>query len=130
MSRATVIARGRAAAEAGMVDTCIIRRPGVDVTDPFTGEVTPQLTDVYQGKCRIQQRRSQAREEDAGEAYILVQAVELQLPVSLTGLQVDDQVTVTASRDPDLVGRLFRVHDLAYKTDATARRPQVEEITS
>ncbi len=131
MSRATVLARGRAAAEAGMVDTCTIERQSGESTDPATGVVTPTVEQVYTGICRFQQRGSQAQQEDAGEAYILLQRAEIQLPVSATGIDVGDVITCTsAGRDPDLVGRVFRVRDLAYKTDATARRLQIQERTS
>jgi hypothetical protein len=38
---------------------------------------------------------------------------------------------MTASAyDPDLPGRVFLVRDLFGKTEATARRVQVEEVTS
>lgn len=130
MSRSVVLARGRAAAEAGMIDTCQISRPGAEVTDPFSGEVTTGTTEIYTGKCRVQQTTAQAQQQDAGEAFVLLQNVEIQLPVAVTGLEVGDQVVLTISRDEDLVGRIFRIRDLAYKTDATARRMRVQEITS
>jgi hypothetical protein len=45
--------------------------------------------------------------------------------------EVGDVVTITAAgRDQDLVGRVLRIRDLMTKTDSTARRVQVEEITS
>ena len=46
------------------------------------------------------------------------------------GVRVDDVVEVTASLDPDLVGRKATVTDLAHKTLATARRLVVEEVTA
>ncbi|HEX7160400.1 MAG TPA: DUF6093 family protein [Trebonia sp.] len=132
MSRASVLARGRAAAEAGMVDACIIRRITGQVTDPDTGEVTNTYTTIYEGKCRLQQiSRTQARPEQAGEAYLLMLRRELQLPMSVTGLRTEDEVTMTASAyDPDLPGRVFLIRDLFGKTEATARRIAVEEVTS
>jgi len=131
VSRASVLARGRAAAEAGMVDACIIRRITGQVTDPDTGEVTTTYTTIYEGKCRLQQQGQQARPEQAGEAYLLMLRRELQLPMSVTGLRTEDEVTMTASAyDPDLPGRVFLVRDLFGKTEATARRVQVEEVTS
>jgi hypothetical protein len=49
--------------------------------------------------------------------------------VSVTGLEVGDEVTITASRDPDLIGRAFLVRDLFHKTDASSRRVQLTERT-
>lgn len=130
MSRALLIARARTAAETGMVDTCTIRRSTGETTDPNSGVITPTWQDTYTGKCRVQQRDVQAQQHDVGEDYVLLQRVQVQLPVSVVGIQVDDEVTITASRDPELVGRVFLVRDLAYKTDASSRRITVTERTS
>ncbi len=44
--------------------------------------------------------------------------------------QVGDEIEITASvHDADLLGRVFRIHDLAHKTHATARRVQCVERT-
>lgn len=131
MSRASALARGRTAAELGMVDACTIRRPtGIVNTghgQTTTGYVTP---DPYSGKCRVQQSLAQAEQQDAGEDYQLLLRLEVQLPMSSTGLEVRDELTITASaHDPDLVGRTFLIRDLFHKTDATARRVQVMERT-
>jgi hypothetical protein len=127
---AAVLARGRAAAEALMVDTCSIRRRSGEATDPDTGEVTGTYTDVYDGRCRVQQAGTQAGSEEPGEAYVLMLRLEVLLPMSVTGLEVGDEIEITASvHDPDLVGRVFLVRDLAHKTHATARRVQVTEQT-
>jgi hypothetical protein len=130
MSRASVLARGRLAAEAGMVDACTITRVTGRSTDTTTGAVTPTTSTLYTGKCRVQQQQAQATTEDVGEDQVLLLRLEVQLPMSVTGLQVGDRITVTASaHDADLVGRVFRVHDLAHKTHATARRVQCLEVT-
>lgn len=130
MSRASVLARGRSAAESGMVDTCRIETRTGETTDPFSGAVTGQYSSFYEGKCRFQQTQAQAEQRDTGEAYLLLQNVELQLPISVTGVQPGDRVTVLTSRDEDLVDRVLVVRDLAYKTDATSRRLRVQEVTS
>jgi hypothetical protein len=131
MSAASVLARGRAAAEALMVDSCSIRRKTGESTGPG-GVVTPTYGDpLYAGKCRIQQDKAQAQQQDPGEAYVLMLRLEIQLPMSVTGLQAEDVVTITASaHDPDLVGRVFIVRDLAHASHKTARRVQVMEKTS
>lgn len=131
MTRASVLARGRTAALAGMVDTCRITRVTGTVTDPDTGVVTPGYTTIYEGVCRVQQRSaSDARPADAGEAYLVLLRLELQLPNSATGIAVGDTATITASvNDADLVDREFRVRELAHKSEATARRLGVEEVT-
>ncbi len=135
MSRSALIGRARAAAEAGMADTCTIRRrdASADVTDPDTGQVTAGYVtpDPYVGKCRVQQQQAQAQQQDAGEDYTLLLRLEVQLPVvGSEGLQVGDEVTITAAaHDADLVGRVFLIRDLFHKTDASSRRVSVTERT-
>jgi hypothetical protein len=129
MSRAALVARAQAAAEAGMADTCTIRRQTGQATDDFSGVVTPTWTSLYAGKCRVQHSRPQSEQYDVGENYQLQLRLILQLPMSVTGLEVGDQVTITASQDPDMVGRVFLTRDLFHKTDASARRIGVTEGT-
>jgi hypothetical protein len=127
----SALARGRAAAERMMVDSCTIRRRTGESTAP-DGNVTPTYLspDPYTGRCRVQQRTAAATPADAGEAYALMLSLEVQVPMSVVGVQADDEVTITASVDPDLVGRTFLVRALAHATHKTARRLQVVERTS
>jgi hypothetical protein len=115
--RASALARGRAAAEAAMGDTCMIRR-SAGSTDPVTGYPTRTYTALYSGPCRVQQHQATADRQDVGEDTLLLLRLEVQLPVvGSEGLQVGDEVTVTAAaNDTDLVGRTFLIHDLAHKT--------------
>lgn len=130
LNPAPALARGRAAAEALMVDMCTIRRKTNPVTSTVDGSVTWTTTTVYSGKCRFQQQSVDARTEDSGEAFVHLLRLDLQLPISVTGVQVLDEVTCdTSALDPDLPGRVFLVRDLAHKTHATARRVRVEERT-
>lgn len=131
MSRESVLARGRAAAEAGMRDACTIRRRTGETTDRDTGQVTYTYADVYAGQCRVQQAQAQAQREDVGEDHLMLLRLEVQLPVATTaGLEVGDEITITAAvNDPDLVGRVFRIHDLAHASEKTSRRVQCIERT-
>jgi hypothetical protein len=130
MSRATALARGRVAAELGMADACTITRSGAPVTDA-NGDVTNTPATIYTGKCRVQQHQATADEKDIGEDNLLLLRIEVQLPMTVTGLEVGDIITIsTSAYDPDLPGRVFRIHDLAHKTEATARRVQCMEVTA
>lgn len=131
MSRASALARGRVAAELGMVDACTIRRrTGQTTTDDNTGQVVHAYVspDPYAGKCRVQQTKSTSSEATVAEDTSVELTVEVQLPMTVTGLQVGDEVRMTTSAtDPDLPGRVFLIRSLAHKTDATARRVQCSE---
>jgi hypothetical protein len=132
MSRASVLARGRTAAEAGMADACTIRRAsGSGTTDPVTGVPSQTYTTLYSGKCRVQQQVAIARPHDVGEDRVWLVRFDLQLPMATSaGLEVGDRVTITASvADPDLTGRVFMVNELAHKTEATSRRVGIIEVT-
>lgn len=124
-----LLTRGQAFAQSLMVDQCRIER-GAD-TDPDSGAVTSGQQILYaETPCRLQQRGAPAGQPlDSGNEAVLVQRLEVQLPVAVVGLQVGDRITWLASRDPDLVGRVFVIHDPARKTDATARRIGVHERT-
>lgn len=129
MSRASVLAGGQRAAEAGMADTCTIRRVAAEVNDA-DGHITPGYTSLYSGVCRVQQSLAQADQHDVGQDYQLLLRLTVQLPVTVVALEVEDEITITASRDADLVGRVFLIRDLFHKSDLTARRVGVTERTS
>lgn len=123
----------REEAEARMVDTCAIVRPGGDpVFDDESGTyTTPAGSSVYSGRCEVQVSDGlNARQAEAGGAEITVTRVTVKVPVSVTGVQVGDVVTITAAvNDADLVDTEFQVVGLHAKTYATARRLQVERIS-
>lgn len=122
--------RGRATAERLMADACVITRPGGEPTfneDTLQYEA-PEATKVYEGRCRVQVGGTLAQAPEAGGRVYTVQRAQVSVPMSVTGVAVDDVLTVTsAAHDPDLVGARFRVQSLFHKTYATARRLEVEE---
>lgn len=129
MSAASVTARGRAVAERMMVDTCTIKRQTGEVIDE-AGEGTPTYTTVYTGKCRVQARNLASESPNVGQQRVDIYTTELQLPIAVTDVAVNDVVEITASLDPMLAGRSMRVNNLMYGTHKTMRRLSVEEPTS
>lgn len=133
MSRASVLALGRAAATAGMIDACSIVRVTGTTTDADGNVTETTSTVVYSGPCRVQEPGGYARDiTTAPDQPQLAPHRILQLPVTSTTGDVDvgDRVTITASvNDPGLVGVVMQVRDLAAKSEATARRLGVEQVT-
>ena len=130
MSAADAVLAGRREAESLMVDACDVMRPGEPVTDPDTGEVTPSMTPVYSGPCKVQQTISQASNPTAGSHQFTIQDSRVDFPVSAGPLMVDDVVIMRASvLDPQLVGAELRVVELFHKSMATAQRTRVEQAT-
>jgi hypothetical protein len=121
----------RRAAEALMVDAVSVSRRGGGTVDDLTGAVTGGTTSIYAGKAKIQQATAMGQRVDAGEVSTVLLRLEVHLPiVGSEQVARGDVVTVTAAtHDTALVGRTFVVHDLAFKTFATARRLGVEEAT-
>jgi hypothetical protein len=139
MSRASVLARGRIAAEAGMVDTCLIRRQTGSTTNPTTGVNTPTFTQIYPalpavaGACKLQESSGLPRDANPTPiAPVLMVYRQLHLPVaSSPGILAGDQVTVvTCVNDPAMVGKVLVIRSERGKSYGTARRLDVEEETS
>lgn len=130
MSRDSVLTRGRTAALVGFSDTCVIRRQTGSTVDPVSAVETPAYQTVYSGPCRLKIAQALADQHEVAEDRTLLLRLEAQLPISVVGLKVRDELSVTASpHDGDLVGRVFLIRDLMHETDATARRVQVVERT-
>lgn len=121
----------RRAAEALMVDQVSVSRGGGGTVDDLTGAVTGGATAIYTGRAKIQQSTAMGQRVDAGEVSTVLLRLEVHLPIAGSEqVARGDVVTVTAAaHDTALVGRTFIVHDLAFKTFATARRLGVEEAT-
>jgi len=130
VSAVDAVLRGRVEAEALMLDTCTVHRPGEPITDA-DGNVTAGLTLLYTGPCKIQQTLAQSSNPEAGGHQYTVQDTRWDTPVAAGVFQVDDVVTIVeAVLDPQLTGRVFRVTDPFHKTGATAQRTRVEAVTA
>jgi len=130
VSAVDAVLRGRVEAQALMLDTCTVHRPGEPVTDA-DGNVTAGLTLMYTGACKIQQTLAQSSNPEAGGHQYTVQDTRWDTPVAAGPFDVGDVVTVIgAVLDPQLVGRVFRVTEPFHKTGATAQRTRVEEVVA
>lgn len=120
-------------AETMMTDTCTITRPGEPVFNPTTGTYTTPSTTVYTGKCRVRTRSVgflRDRLAEAGEMQDVIWPYIVAVPMSVTDVQVLDEITITASKDPALVNVSMRVRIAALGTFANARKMDCEEIAS
>lgn len=130
MSFVGIVQQGRIAAESLMLDTCTVHRPGDPITDA-DGNVTPSLTLLYTGPCKIQQTLAQSSNPEAGGHQYTVQDTRWDTPVAAGVFQVNDVVTIVdAVLDPQLTGRVYRVTEPFHKSGATAQRTRVSEVTA
>lgn len=129
---ARVLAAGRRAAESRMRDECAFRRRTGSTTDRDTGQITPVYADGYTGRCRIKMPTPQGTPTKAGEAVVVMSAIEVHIPMSGSPVpQAGDECVITASAgDPALVGAVFVVDRPHRQPDATARRVGVRERSS
>jgi hypothetical protein len=133
MSVLDLLAEGRAAAEAIMLDACTITRltgPEGEM-DPETGlrEPAPTIT-VYSGKCKVQTYEPHESAKASGGHVFTEQRYHLHLPIGAGPIAVNDTATITeAAADAGLVARSYRIAGLHHKSLATAQRLLVDEIT-
>lgn len=122
------LARGRTWHRQVMTDTCTVTRPGGRTYDEDTQQYTDIPTIVYAGPGRLRVWRG--TDEQAAEAEVNVQRYYLDLP--LTGAVPDvarrDIVTLTASLNPVLVGRVLVLTDVETETTDTALRSTCEFV--
>ncbi len=128
MTAASVLARGRVAAERLMTDACTVTyKTGATTQDETTGREVPVYATRFTSKCKVQARSVSVQAVEAGARMVATSTLEVHLPITAEAVEVDDVVEVTASvYDPQLVGQKFRVVAPVAKSHATSRRFQVE----
>lgn len=109
MSPRTAVLRGRNAVDRLLVDYGQISRSGAAVFNPDTGLSVATSTVVYSGLCRMRQPTAVEDELQFGDEQVTASRFMACFPHDVTGVQIDDVVTVTETDDPDLIGRSFRV---------------------
>lgn len=108
-----------------MVDACTITAANAvqvydETTDAYT---TPDGASRYTGRCKVTPRDNADRQVEAGAQTVTLWPFVISVPMSVTGIQDDDVITITASAlDPALVGLVLRVRQVAQGSFLTARR--------
>ena len=112
-------------------DVCTITRASTSepTFDPDTGTyTTPAPTTLYSGiACRAAPFTGD-RVVQAGEEPVTLRFYNVTLPVTTTGIEVDDLIAVTTSADPDLVGTSLRVRDSRASSMGAQRRVTAEVV--
>ena len=125
----TTLAGGARLAErviAGIGDQISITREARGSLNTTTMTYTPSSSDVYAGAGRV--RRSNAGTDSAGGGEVVTDKTTVHIPLNTTGVQIGDKVTVTASRDVSLVGRVYVVTDLPASSASTSVALTVEQV--
>lgn len=118
----------RVEAESRMTDTVQVGR-FVDGTDTVSGDPTRVLeAERYTGKARIRWGSREVSNSDATSSPVGSQEPYLSVPFGTARFWADDEVLVTGSSDPLLVGRQFRVQGAAVAGQVTAYRYPLTEL--
>lgn len=118
----------RAEAESRMRDTVQVGL-FADGTDEATGDPTRVLVaERYAGIGRIRWGSREVTNADGPSMPVTVQEPYLSVPFGTARFFDDDEVHVTVSEDPILVGRKFRVQGDAIAGQVTAYRYPLEEL--
>lgn len=136
----------RVVVEALMDDTCVITRDeekfSDDVLDPVTGRLTPPTPDtitVYDssttgaegralgGRCKVSPQNTQPSERLEGGAEVNARMYNGSIPWDAPMPKIGDLLLIASSyRDPQLVGKTFKVQSVEVSTFLVSRRMQLE----
>jgi hypothetical protein len=109
------IARAREVSEAFMADTCEIRRTGSRELSEITNiTAAPTTTVVFTGPCRVSP--SGPNTTELGSDLVTWKDAEIYVPVAATGIEIDDYLVITASLDPSMSGKAFRITNVTSAT--------------
>lgn len=129
-----LLARGRAAHEALMVDQVRIHRPGPEVFDRSTGTTSPgDDLDLYTGPARVKPfGRGASSDVQAGERELVLRDYVVSLPFSAVvpagqTVLAGDRIEVIASPDARLQGCTLWVTAQQLNSQATAWRLGAED---
>ena len=114
-------------AESRMSTTVRVERILSVTADPMTGAdvVTPATVHAAL-PCRVKASEAEIQPRDLAGVDVSERPDQIHFPWDTAGLEVGQRVTVTASRNPILVGRVYRLVRSHIGDDTTAQRWGVE----
>lgn len=130
MRAARMLARGRLLAEDLMSDRCQIVTSLETTWDSDANVYIPAAgAVVYRGPSRLKAGGTQPRTADSVGQPLITTQLEIHLPVATSTTVLPGHVVqITASADPGLAGRNYRITGPHNQSFSTARRFPVEEV--
>lgn len=129
MRGARMLIRGQHMADSRMSETVLVGKFR-DGTDPDTKEATRVLeTARYTGKARIRWGSREVSNSQATGSPVAMQEPYLSVPFGTARFFTDDEVECSASPDPLLVGRRFKLSGAAAAGQVSAYRYPLEELS-
>ena len=124
---AGVLPELRAHALSRMTSTARVERVLGVTANPLTGADVVQVETVHAAlPCRVKASEAAIQPRDVAGVDVPERPDQIHFPWDTAGLEVGQRVTVTASRNPILVGRVYRLVRSHVGDDLTAQRWGVE----
>ena len=124
---AGVLPELRAHALSRMTSTAHVERVLGVTADPLTGADVVTAETVHAALvCRVRASVAAIQPRDVAGVDVPERPDQIHFPWDTAGLEVGQRVTVTASRNPILVGHVYRLVRSHIGDDATAQRWGVE----
>lgn len=105
----SLVENGRRLAESLMVDEAQIFRSGGLVLDPDTGNLTPSVTTVYDGVCRVRAPNLAEQTAIFGGTVATTIRYVVSIPWTAPAIKIGDVVKLTATEDPQLAEMELRI---------------------
>jgi hypothetical protein len=122
------LAAGRRARLMLMRDTVTITRVTGKVFSAVTGSYVDTITTVYTGLADVKPRDVEAAEDQAGQRQVVQRGFDVALPFTTAAQFLpDDRLTVDASEDTTLVGRVLTVTSVGHGARRTAHHLAAED---
>lgn len=123
----TGLARIRARAERELVDRVTVTRPGTPTTNPGSLEIDDNATTIHRSLPALvtTARGSDTETGEHGRRPRTTDDYRARIPIGAS-IARGDQLTVTASTDPHMVGLVFTVTTSTPSSQASTRRLALE----
>jgi len=102
--------------ESLMVDVCVIYRPGAETFDANTGQTSSTPTTVHTGPCRLRMPSTAESTSIFGDREVTKLRFVVDVPHDVTGIELEDYISITESDDASALARTFQVAALPSET--------------
>ena len=111
-------------------DECLITRITQQAQYVRDGTDLPEIrVTIYEGRSAINPHMSRRdRFDEFGQGLIFTRQYRLKIPWDAPLPQIRDRVVMTASRDPELIGREMEIRDPVVSTNVGYRRVTVHDF--
>lgn len=108
--------------ESIMTATCRVERKTGTEFDPDANTDVDTYNTIYEGPCRVRADNTAAALVMAGDQQVTTQPYRCLVPLTAPEIRAHDRLTVTASDDPQQVGKALSITTVASSSQPIVRR--------